>query len=514
MGRVCYSYYWVQDGSREGTTSGDPLSPYLFLLCTEAFSSLLQCAKREGRLHGVSICWGAPGISHLFAYDTMIFCRASLMATHSIRGVLEVYRKASGQEINFSISSVAFSKNMSEDSCLDIMAELTIKRENKMELYLGLPFMVARSKRELFAIIRDRIWTTIKGWNKKLLSQSGKEVLIKFIIQAIPTYAMDCFRLPLSLLREVQCMIANFWWCNRGQHKIYWIVWHRLCESKLVGGLGLRQLHLFNSAMLAKQLFSVADPHSLGIASWKLGPCSVLVPMASGLGKANSCVGRPLAPSPLLFRPITPAPPLLANLHVADLIDPKSRDWNVSLIQEVFWPQDSEVILSIPISVAGYEDMVQSRAHSRHEMAWWRRVWQLKIPSKVKVFILRACLNASPTSLNLNNRIPRALAACPFCHEKKEDVLHVLAICPFACQDASGACVGWLSRCVIRARDGEMAEAVAAGGCNSIGITSGLVRRSGNVVAHCLARLASHFAEGVSDIPTAAVILMALDLAS
>ncbi|KAL0331598.1 UNVERIFIED_CONTAM: hypothetical protein Sangu_1705300 [Sesamum angustifolium] len=106
------------------------------------------------------------------------------------------------------------------------------------------------------------------------------------------------------------------------------------------------------------QLISIADPHSLGIACWRLAPCSVQVPMASGLGKANSCVGRPLAPSPLLFRPITPAPALLANLHVADLIDPESRDWNVSLIQEVFWPQDSEVILSIPISVAGDEDLL------------------------------------------------------------------------------------------------------------------------------------------------------------
>ncbi|KAL0326476.1 UNVERIFIED_CONTAM: putative mitochondrial protein [Sesamum angustifolium] len=45
-----------------------------------------------------------------------------------------------------------------------------------MELYLGLPSSVARTKRALFATIRDRIWQKISGWNETLLSQAGKEL--------------------------------------------------------------------------------------------------------------------------------------------------------------------------------------------------------------------------------------------------------------------------------------------------------------------------------------------------
>ncbi|KAL0434848.1 UNVERIFIED_CONTAM: putative mitochondrial protein [Sesamum radiatum] len=236
-----------------GLRQGDPLSPYLFLLCTESFSSLLQQAERDGVLRGITVCRGAPSVSHLlFADDTLIFCQASHANVLTIQRVLETYRGASGQEINFSKSSVTFSRNTREGACQDLTAALSIRRENKLELYLGLPSRVGRSKRELFATIRDRIWQKISGWNEKLLSQAGKEILITAVLQAVPSYAMGCFKLPITLLKEIQSMISRFWWGNGGQHKIHWVSWTRLCDSKLSGGLGFRQLHLFNLAMLAK----------------------------------------------------------------------------------------------------------------------------------------------------------------------------------------------------------------------------------------------------------------------
>ena len=61
-----------------GIWQGDPLSPYLFLLCVEGFISLLQKEKLDGRIKGASICRRAPRISNLmFAYDSIIFCRAT-----------------------------------------------------------------------------------------------------------------------------------------------------------------------------------------------------------------------------------------------------------------------------------------------------------------------------------------------------------------------------------------------------------------------------------------------------
>ncbi|KAL0287679.1 UNVERIFIED_CONTAM: hypothetical protein Scaly_2757400 [Sesamum calycinum] len=81
-------------------------------------------------------------------------------------------------------SSVVFSRNTGVDLGNHIVADLTIRRENKMELYLDLPSRVAHFKRNLFTIIRDRIWCKIIAWDEKFLSQADKEVLIKSVIQA------------------------------------------------------------------------------------------------------------------------------------------------------------------------------------------------------------------------------------------------------------------------------------------------------------------------------------------
>ncbi|KAL0454018.1 UNVERIFIED_CONTAM: putative mitochondrial protein [Sesamum latifolium] len=97
------------------TSLGDPISPYLFLLCTEAFSSLLQYTEQEGSIPRVSICRGTPSISHLLLEDdTLIFSGASPAISWAILDVLEIYNRASGQEINFAKSSIAFSRNSLE----------------------------------------------------------------------------------------------------------------------------------------------------------------------------------------------------------------------------------------------------------------------------------------------------------------------------------------------------------------------------------------------------------------
>ena len=59
-----------------------------------------------------------------------------------------------------------------------------------------------------------------------MLSQAGREVLIKMVAQAIPPYTMGCFKLPLALCHEIEVLIRKFWWGERGnQRKIHWVKW-------------------------------------------------------------------------------------------------------------------------------------------------------------------------------------------------------------------------------------------------------------------------------------------------
>ena len=101
------------------------------------------------------------------------------------------------------------------------------------EKYLGLPSFVGRVKKQSFSFLWERIWHKIQGWKEKLLSQAGCEVLIKAVLQAIPTFTMGCFKIPKSLCKDIEAMIRKFWWEYKGDsRKIHWVAWNNLSTKE------------------------------------------------------------------------------------------------------------------------------------------------------------------------------------------------------------------------------------------------------------------------------------------
>ena len=105
-----------------GLQQGDPLSSYLFLLCANGFSSLINKAARNKMLNGVSICKGCPMVTHLFfANDSLLFCKAGRQECQKIVEIHELYKVSYGQKINADKSSVFFSHNTPNDTRSEVL---------------------------------------------------------------------------------------------------------------------------------------------------------------------------------------------------------------------------------------------------------------------------------------------------------------------------------------------------------------------------------------------------------
>ena len=129
-------------------------------------------------------------LSHLFfASDSLIFCKASLAERESLQRVLKVYEQASGQQLNWAKTSLFFTSNASRE------VQEEIKRR----------------------------------FGAQVIKQHGstwvyKEVLIKAVTQAIPTYIMSCFKILDYLCEDLTSMIRNFLWRQRKEEKkIAWL---------------------------------------------------------------------------------------------------------------------------------------------------------------------------------------------------------------------------------------------------------------------------------------------------
>lgn len=484
------SYSYLVNGSAQGRVvptrgirQGDPLSPYLFILCTEVLSGLCRKAQLHGDVIGVKVSRNSPAINHLlFADDTMFFSRTDHKSCAKLISILKKYGDASGQCINLNKSSITFSAKTPGDAKRRVRHQFQILNEGGLGKYLGIPEHFGRKKRDIFASLVDRIRQRSHSWTSRFLSGAGKLILLKAVLAAMPTYSMSCFKLPLSLCKQIQSILTRFWWdASPEVKKICWVSWEKLAKPKNAGGLGFREIAQFNDAMLAKLSWRILkEPTSL-MAKILLGKycfrshfLETKTASGSSHGWQGILVGRDLLSKGLGWaigsgskvdiwnEPwLSPAEPLgvigpppitTKDWKVNKLLTP-SMEWDLTIIREHL-PQYEEMIRRLIPSTLGMQDervwlpnasgvystksgyaiaKLCNGEPSDFVFDWKKCIWQVDTSPKIKHFLWKSNNKALPVGSCLASRGLSILPTCKRCGNFETE-LHVLLQCPFASQ--------------------------------------------------------------------------------
>uniref|UniRef100_A0A803PWZ9 Reverse transcriptase domain-containing protein n=1 Tax=Cannabis sativa TaxID=3483 RepID=A0A803PWZ9_CANSA len=420
-----------------GLRQGDPLSPYLFILCSEVLSRMLLAKEAEGLISGFKVSRGSPSISHLmYADDTFVFCKANVEEVNTILDCINEYGAWSGQRLNVQKSAYVFSDNTARDTQLEIVERLGFRKLGSEDKFLGNPIQWTKSKMRDFKFLKDKILAKIEGWRCKLLSQAGRATLIRSVAQSVPMYSMSSFLLPKGLCRELDQAIRKFWWTGGGDKDRYLalVEWDALCLPMDRGGLNFKKFEDINLALLAKLGWKLASGDTSlwctifkekywgrsGHSFW-----TALLPGNASFGARGILATRDLIRKESCF--------IIANGNSVDLWNSPWIPWlEWNSFRAAFNPMIVPTLLKVSSLLNDEGDWDPLLAHRGNNLdVIWNRIWKLNITERLKMFLWKLGRDALPFGSRLQ-RIFGNPVNCVLCGESVDSWLHLFCHCPLA----------------------------------------------------------------------------------
>jgi len=236
-----------------GLRQGDPMAPFLFLIVAEGLAGLVRLVLKENLLSGVRVGRTELECCMLqFADDTMFMCEDSFTNIFTIKAILRVFELASGLKVNLHKSKLAGIK-VGRNSLETYARSLNCGAMQIPFKYLGLQVGGNPRRTQFWDPVVDKVKARLSAWKGKCLSLAGRVCLVKSVLTSIPLFYLSIFKAPISVCKKISSIQRRFIWAWGADHnRISWVSWENVCKAKEEGGLWVKDIRMFNCALLAK----------------------------------------------------------------------------------------------------------------------------------------------------------------------------------------------------------------------------------------------------------------------
>lgn len=194
---------------QKGVKQGDPISPYLFILCAEVFA---ECIRKNQNIKGIRIGNVEHKISML-ADDTNIFFEFCNKSLNEVLFMLDKFSVLSGLKINYDKSS-AFCIGVKRDDILQV--RFPIKWANDVIETLGVKIPLY-NRCDIFKLNYEAkiasIQSVIRTWSTRNLSLRGKVIVIRSLLMSKLQYLISVLGIPdNSIIHRINRIVYKYLW--------------------------------------------------------------------------------------------------------------------------------------------------------------------------------------------------------------------------------------------------------------------------------------------------------------
>ncbi|CAL1390513.1 unnamed protein product [Linum trigynum] len=464
-----------------GVRQGDPLSPYLFVLCMERLSHKIDEACLSKKWKPIHLTKEGLPLTHLFfADDLLLFAEAESRQIKVVKECLDDFCYSSGQRVNYNKSIMYISSNVdrAKASLLSRKAGIPLKQE--LGKYLGIDTIHGRVTKGRYQGLILRIQKKLAPRKARRLSLAARLTIARSVTSSLPTYTMSTELIPSGVCKNIDKINRDFIWGEEEEkYKMHLVAWDKMVLPKKQGGAGLRSLRQANLAMLAKggwRILKEKDSLWTKVMREKYGrgqeDLNIIRPIQgssftwNSFSRAANLLRKGCAWNikkgkhtkfwldvwilqvPLIDVAVSTIPSDIEGAVVADFVTQEGT-WRTELFSDLL-PQDVlQKILSTAVDNLSTEgDTMFWSASSDGKFSaksaysllnqhtadpdekHWKTIWQLPVPERVRNFMWVTLLGKIVTNLLRFSRKLAPNSDCVRCQGQPESILHILRDCP------------------------------------------------------------------------------------